>query len=147
MFFWPQRKRLMRNIRFIVGVNDLRVTTWLSLGAAFQLLLFLSLPPRVSFALPLILLSYRLFQAVLDSRRIYTKSFTHIRQGRWTAPLMDSMGRDGDVSAPEGVVMFVLGAQINQYVYRWLHITQALSNILQSTWTRCSSDFGSERHV
>lgn len=53
----------------------------------------------------------------IDTLRLHTGSYTSIMRGRWTATLPEpeesSTGVESDGS-DEGLVMFVLGAQINQ---------------------------------
>ena len=97
----------------VFRVYDYRITTWLSIGAALQLLSLRFLPPTISTLIPILYLTYRIIILASDTQRIYTGVFTNVKRGRWTAELPISSGK-GDKS--DGIVMFVLGARINQSV-------------------------------
>jgi hypothetical protein len=94
-------------IKYILFQNTFRVSTWLVIGASIQTLSMWCLPLRISSLLPLLVLFQRLVQSFIDKRRIFSTLYTNVRRGRWTAKLPEE--KDGD-----GVVVFVLGARINQ---------------------------------
>lgn len=88
--------------------SDFSIITFLAFGAAFQLLSNIYLPPRVSALLPLLWLGWRLCKSIVDSRDVYKSSFTDMVHGKSTTKLPETS---------DGIVLFVLGARLNQSVY------------------------------
>ena len=101
----------------LLEVTDFSIPTWLAFGATFQLLSqSYLLSPNLSYWLPLLYLLYRISKTILiDCRRIFSGCFTDVVLGRWSARLPEP---DSDVGrTADGVVMFLLGARINQSVF------------------------------
>lgn len=97
----------------LLEVTDFSIATWLALGAGLQLLSLLWLPSGLSHWLPLLYLIYRIARVSINCGRIFTGTFTNLKFGRWSATLPEPV----DVTATsDGVVMFLLGARINQFV-------------------------------
>lgn len=95
--------------------QDFSMQTWLALGAAFQLFALAWLPSRLSFWIPLAWLAYRLLRTALDSwnpRR--SKLWAPIRRGRWMGQLPVPENPSEATETSDGVVMFLLGARLNQ---------------------------------
>lgn len=114
----------------LIEPTDFSVLTWLALGAALQLLSQLWLPHNLSYWLPLLYLVYRLTRTSVDCCRVYTGTFTNVFFGRWSATLPDPTDPSAITSASDGVVMFLLGARINQSVL-FLH-REVLSKIIRN---------------
>lgn len=97
--------------------QDFSMQTWLALGAAFQLLALAWLPVKLSFWLPLAWLAYRMIRTTFDTLNVHeSKIWSRVLQGRWMGQLSESedISEPGDTS--EGIVMFLLGARLNQSV-------------------------------
>lgn len=93
--------------------NELSITSWLALGAAFQVLSSLLLPTKVSIALPLLVVFGRLLHNIKASKHVYRKSFTDVKRGRWAGRLGQVLDKEGELVEQDGVVLFVLGARVN----------------------------------
>lgn len=94
----------------ILEKTDFSLPTFLAFGAALQLLIQAYLPLRLSATLPLLWLAYCLVKSAYDSRDVFRSSFTDVKRGRFTTRLPE---------AADGVVVFVLGARLNQCVCVW----------------------------
>ena len=105
--------------------------TFLAFDAVLQLLSLAYLPPRLSAALPLMWLGYRLLSSALDSRNVFKTSFTDVKRGQYTARLPDPS---------DGVVVFVLGARLNQYVLpdTSIHALSSFTNLDHSPFGKLS---------
>ncbi|TVY12661.1 Monooxygenase [Lachnellula arida] len=91
----------------ILEKTDFSIPTFLAFGAALQLLSLAYLPRRLSASLPLLWLGYRLLRSIVGSRDVFRTSFTDIKLGKYTTNLP---------GPSDGVVVFVLGARLNQFV-------------------------------
>lgn len=100
----------------LLEVTDFSILTWLAFGAALQLLSQSWLPPGLSYWLPLLYLIYRVARASFDCSRIFTGTFTNVVFGRWSATLPEPEDPSTVTATSDGVVMFLLGARINQWV-------------------------------
>ena len=100
----------------LLEVTDFSILTWLAIGAGLQLLSQLWLPAGLSYWLPLFYLVYRIARACIDCRRIFTGTFTNVKFGRWSATLPEPADQSAVTATSDGVVMFLLGARINQSV-------------------------------
>ncbi|KAL8769776.1 MAG: hypothetical protein Q9209_004392 [Squamulea sp. 1 TL-2023] len=103
-------------INEIFEPQDFSLSTWMTFGAILLLLSQAYLPSNVSNALPLLYLAYRVIKMVFDSLRLHTGSYTTLKRGRWSAALPEPENPEEVNSGMDGVVMFVLGARINQSV-------------------------------
>lgn len=100
----------------LLEVPDFSITTWLAFGAGLQLLSLRWLPSGLSYWLPLFYLAFRVAKVSVDCQRIFTGTFTSIISGRWTATLPEPEDPSTMTATSDGVVMFLLGARINQSV-------------------------------
>ena len=100
----------------LLEVTDFSIATWLAFGAGLQLLSQSWLPSGLSYWLPLGYLVYRIARASFDCSRIFTGTFTTVMSGRWSATLPDPEDPSAVTATSDGVVMFLLGARINQSV-------------------------------
>lgn len=100
----------------LLEVTDFSIVTWLAFGAALQQLSQSWLPSGLSYWLPLLYLVYRIARVSIDCRRIFTGTFTNIAFGRWSATLPEPDDPSAVSATSDGVVMFLLGARINQFV-------------------------------
>jgi hypothetical protein len=91
----------------ILEKTDFSIPTFLAFGAVFQLLSIAYLPPTLSTSLPLLWLGWRLARSTLASRDVFRTSFTDVVRGVHTTKLPESS---------DGVVVFILGARLNQCV-------------------------------
>jgi hypothetical protein len=91
----------------ILEKTDFSIPTFLAFGATFQLLSLAYLPSYLSTAPPLLWLGYRLIKSSVASRTVFKTSFTDVLQGKYVTNLS---------SSSDGVVVFVLGARLNQFV-------------------------------
>ena len=75
------------------------------------------LPASLGSSLPVLYLGFRLVKMIMDSFRLHTGTcFTNMMRGRWTATLSDpNDGLDAN-NGSDGIVLFVLGARLNQSV-------------------------------
>ncbi len=99
----------------LLEVTDFSILTWLTFGASLQLLSQSWLPSGLSYWLPFLYLMYRIARLSLDCRRIFTGNFTDIVFGRWPATLPEPEDPSAVTATSDGVVMFLLGARINQF--------------------------------
>lgn len=100
----------------LLEVTDFSIATWLAFGAGLQLLSQSWLPSGLSYWLPLLYLMYRIARLYIDCRRIFTGTFTNVMFGRWSATLPEPEDPLAVTATSDGVVMFLLGARINQCV-------------------------------
>ena len=100
----------------VLEVTDFSVPTWLVFGAALQLLSQSCLPTRLSSCLPLLYLLYRIAKVSIDCNCIFSRTFTNLKFGRWSATLPEPKDPSAVTATSDGVVMFLLGARINQSV-------------------------------
>ena len=100
----------------LLEVTDFSITTWLAFGAGLQLFSQSYLPSRLSSWIPLLYLIYRVSRVCIDCQRIFSGTFTNVKFGRWSATLPEPEDRSAVTATSDGVVMFLLGACINQFV-------------------------------
>ena len=100
----------------LLEVTDFSIATWLAFGAGLQLLSQSWLPAGLSYWLPLLYLIYRIARVSVDCRRLFTGSFTNVVFGRWSATLPEPEDPSAVTATSDGVVMFLLGPRINQFV-------------------------------
>lgn len=100
----------------LLEVTDFSIATWLAFGAGLQLLTQAWLPSGLSYWLPLLYIIYRLARVSIDCSRIFTGTFTNVKLGRWSATLPEPEESSAVTATSDGVVMFLLGARINQSV-------------------------------
>ena len=96
--------------------NDFKTSTWMAMGACLLLLSQYYLPSGLSNALPLVYLLYRIARMIIDTFGLHTFSYTSLVRGRWTATLGEPDASADLNGGSDGIVMFVLGARINQSV-------------------------------
>jgi len=89
----------------ILEKSDFSIPTFLSFGAALQLLFFAFLPPRVASLPGLLWLGYRFLSSVWRSRDIFRSSFKDVRLGGYEARVPDEY---------DGVVVFMIAARLTQ---------------------------------
>lgn len=100
----------------LLEVTDFSIVTWLAFGAGLQLLSQSWLPSGLSYWLPLLYFIYRIAKVSIDCRRIFTGTFTNVVFGRTSATLPEPEDPSAVTATSDGVVMFLLGARINQLV-------------------------------
>ena len=100
----------------LLEVTDFSIVTWLAFRAGLQLLSQFWLPSGLSYYLPLLYLIYRIARVSIDCRHVYTGTFTNVMFGRWSATLPEPEDPAAVTATSDGVVMFLLGARINQFV-------------------------------
>lgn len=100
----------------LLEVTDFSIATWLAFGAGLQLLTQSCLPSGLSYWLPLLYLIYRVARLSIDCRRVFTGTFTNVMFGPWSATLPEPEEPSAVTVTSDGVVMFLLGARINQFV-------------------------------
>lgn len=100
----------------LLEVTDFSIATWLAFGAGLQLLAQAWLPSGLSYWLPLLYIIYRLARVSIDCSRIFTGTFTNVKFGRWSATVPEPEEASAVTPTSDGVVMFLLGARINQSV-------------------------------
>ena len=102
----------------LLEVTDFSILTWLAFGASLQLLSQSLLPFGLNNWLPFLYLIYRIARVSIDCGRIFTGTFTTVKFGRWTATLPEPENPSAVTSTSDDVVMFLLGARINQFVFQ-----------------------------
>lgn len=122
----------------LLQVTDFSITTWLAFGATLQLLSQSWLSTRLSSWLPLLYLICRIARVSIDCSRIFSGTFTDLKFGRWSATLPEPEDPSAVTATSDGVVMFLLGARINQFVSLYTprqrgREVQNLSNMSQSS--------------
>lgn len=100
----------------LLEVTDFSIATWLAFGAGFQILTQAWLPYGLRYWLPLWYIIYRVGKVTIDCRRVFTGTFTNVKFGRWSATLPEPDEASAVTATSDGVVMFLLGARINQSV-------------------------------
>lgn len=98
--------------------NDFNISTWMAMGSMVLLCSQLFLPCRLTTLIPIFFLGYRILNMVVDTLRLHTGSYTNMMRGRWTATLPEPKVPSRLNSGSDGIVMFILGARINQSVPR-----------------------------
>lgn len=131
--------------------QDFSMQTWLALGAASQLFALAWLPSSFSFWLPLAWLAYRLMRTALDSWNVYhSRLWSRVMQGQWMGQLPEPEKLSEASETSEGVVMFLLGARLNQYIdiSSLLGLDADNQQPPGKTWAwRCPGQRGVQRHV
>ena len=127
----------------LLEVPDFSIPTWLAFGAGLQLLSLRWLPSDLSYWLPLLYLLFRVARVSVDCQRVFTGTFTNVISGRWTAALPEPEDSSIVTATSDGVVMFLLGARINQSVSLFLPRMRPwekwqLFNIMQSFGQACT---------
>lgn len=130
------------DISDLLEVPDFSIATWLAFGAGLQLLSQSWLPSGLTYWLPLCYLLYRVVRVSIDCRRIYSGAFTDVMSGRWSATLPEPEDLSAVTATSDGVVMFLLGARINQFVPLFHAVKGSvkvaiLSNMPQSSGQAC----------
>ena len=100
----------------LLEATDFSIATWLAFGASLQLLSQWCLPSGLSYWLPLLYLIFRIARVSVDCKRIFTGTFTDVILGRWSATLPEPEDPSTMTATSDGIVMFLLGARINQFV-------------------------------
>ena len=96
--------------------QDFSMATWLALGAAFQLLALKWLPANLGFWIPLLWLAYRSIKTALATWNVQnSKIWARVKEGRWMGRLPAPEKSSAATETSGGVVMFLLGARLNQY--------------------------------
>ena len=99
---------------FFLGCN-FTLTTWLTVGACLQSLLFLIFPRHLA-----LLPAFALFISKIGQGALITKGYTanpylpHNTMGKMTAPVVKEGEKGVDMPGEEEVVCFVVGANVNQ---------------------------------
>jgi hypothetical protein len=100
--------------------EDLRLTTWLAIGAFLYALTTHYLPFRIIIHFPLLLLLTRTLYTLLLTTELLPTPPSNTLWGRYTTRLPPSTASTNNPEVGKGtnggVVMFVLGARINQQV-------------------------------
>ena len=107
---------LLEVVNELLEPNDFKISTWMAMGATLMLLAQWYLPASLGSSLPILYLIFRLVKMVVDIFRLHTGCFTNMMHGRWTATLSELSATVEANTGSEGVVMFVLGARLNQFV-------------------------------
>jgi len=95
--------------------DQLSLTTWLALGAIIQSILFAAIG-RWAFLPALTLVAYRFLDSYLQASGLKRNDYMEaVMQTKFSAQIPDSEGRFGSKPADSEVVVFLLGARINQY--------------------------------
>jgi hypothetical protein len=95
--------------------DDLRLTTWILLGACIQSVLVLTLPPRVAILPAALLLGFRIVKTTLmTGGLIHDTTQDRVIKGRHTAQLPYGSGPDAEKGVDEEMVLFIIGARSNQ---------------------------------
>lgn len=110
------RFNLKNHFGKLLEVTDFSITTWLAFGAILQLISQSWLPSSLSYWPPLLYIIYRIARVYIDCSRIFTGTFTNVKFGRWTATLPEPEDPLTLTATSDGVVMFLLGARMNQLV-------------------------------
>lgn len=98
--------------------HDFNISTYMAVGALLLQASQLSLPSNLSTSLPLAFLTFRFFKMLFDWLRLHTGSYTSLMRGRWMATLPGrEEAKQGAGTGSDGVVLFLLGARINQSAF------------------------------
>ena len=103
--------------------DDLRMSTWLLIGASLQCVLCLVLPVYVASVPTLLIIAGRAIQSALIIQGVLRDpSLDRVVKGRFTAQIPFDDGSFPDRPADKEVVLLVLGARSNQCVsgVQWL---------------------------
>lgn len=98
-----------RLISFPVILDDFQMTTWLAMGAFIFAAMIHYLPFWVAIQLPILLLGVRTIKTVFIAKGLMSAPPSDTLSGRYTTRIPDSNGE-----TQKGVLVFVLGARINQ---------------------------------
>lgn len=107
---------LLDIVKELLEPNDFNISTWMAMGATIMLLLQCYLPASLGSSLPILYLIFRLVKMIIDSFRLHTGCFTNMMRGRWTATLSEPSDAGEANNGSDCIVMFVLGARLNQSV-------------------------------
>ena len=95
--------------------DDLRLTTWILLGAWFQAVLVLLLPGKLALLPATFLLAFRIAKVLLMlGGIIHDTSREKVLQERLTARLPYANQVEDGASPKEEMVLFIIGARSNQ---------------------------------
>lgn len=96
-------------VSFPIILDDFQMTTWLAMGALIFAVMVHYLAFWVAIQFPILLLSIRIVKTMLISKGVISAPPSNTLPGRYTTQIPESKGEK-----QKGVVMFVLGARINQ---------------------------------
>ena len=116
MSFLSHILTIMDTIKELLEPNDYQTATWMALGASLLLLSQSYLPYNLGNSVPLLYLGYRLMKMIYQTIRLPSVSFGSVVRGRWTATLGEPDVSKDFNGGSDGLVLFVLGARINQSV-------------------------------
>ena len=95
--------------------DDLRLTTWLLLGACAQSLLVFFLPTPYALLPAILLLSYRIIKvSCMTAGFIHDTTQDQVIKGRFTAQLLPGGSFEAKQATDEEIVVFIVGARSNQ---------------------------------
>lgn len=98
--------------------DDLRLTTWLLLGACLQSMLLIFLPTRFAVLPALFFLTSRVaWTGLMMAGYIRDTTLTKTIRGRQTAQFPPDTVRSSKANS-ENLVVFIIGARFNQFVHR-----------------------------
>jgi hypothetical protein len=94
--------------------DELRISTWLALGAIVNTLLFYTIG-RISLALPIVLLAYRFGDALLQTWGLKRNPYMDdVILSKYSAQLPNPDGTFGPKPADDQVAVFHIGGRCNQ---------------------------------
>ncbi|KAL9101128.1 MAG: hypothetical protein Q9187_009277, partial [Circinaria calcarea] len=136
----PPFPRLDPTIASIIR-DDLRLSTWLLLGACLQSLLFLCLPTRIALLPATLILGARIVKvALMVGGLIRDTTQEKVIKGRVTAqlPLEGNSGIEKNVD--EEIVVFIIGARSNHPLSRFAPGFLQAGDYFQNMWKEAESD-------
>jgi len=107
---------LKNTLNELLEPNDFKISTWMAMGAALLVIGQSYFHFGWIEMLPFSYLMYRIAKMILDTLRLHNGSYTTLMHGRWTAKLPEPEIASSVNSGSDGLIMFVLGARINQSV-------------------------------
>lgn len=98
--------------------GNFSTSTWLAMGACLQSVLFLALPTRVALLPALVLLLARFSTNLAIAGGVIRNPYlpSGAMMTKMTAPVLDEYGEVSEKGGDKGVVVFIIGASISQYV-------------------------------
>ncbi|MCJ1401655.1 hypothetical protein MMC11_004872 [Xylographa trunciseda] len=122
--------------------DDLRLTTWLLLGASLQSLLVLCLPTPYAVLPAVLLLSYRIIKvSCMTAGLIHDTTQDQVVKGRFTAQLCPGESFAAKQASEEEVVIFIIGARSNQSFLALNFANRTLLTVVTTPLSRFAPGF------
>jgi hypothetical protein len=103
------------NLKLLYFRDDLRMTTWLLIGASLQAALLVVLPPARAILPTVVLLGFRIAKSLLIQQGLLRdKSLDNVRLGKYSTQIPRADGTLAAEPSDQEVIVMISGARSSQ---------------------------------